>query len=210
MLTSRLKPLVRIVDNDEMVLRSESFLARMNGWEVAEYTSPLEFLSKDDFQRPGCAVLDIRMPEMSGIELYEELKQRGIDLSVIFLTGHGDIDMAVRSMKDGAIDFLVKPAEDERFNEAVAKAVSINVEKRRQREELERNLALYDTLSDREKTVAAKVAKGLQNKIIADELDISENSVKKYRATLQEKLGYKNIVELSDFLRSIDKADTDE
>ena len=185
----KLSPLVRLVDDDEMVLRSESFLVRMDGWQTAEYSSAEEFLERDDFTRPGCVVLDIRMPRMSGIELQSLMNQRNIDLPIIFLTGHGDIDMAVSSMKKGAVDFLVKPPSEERFQEAVKAAVEKDVTNK----------------TPREQEIALPLAKGSANKVIAIDLNISEQSIKKYRSSLMGKLGIRTTVELNEFLRSIGK-----
>ena len=114
MKSSKLTPVVRIVDDDEKVLASEAFLVNMAGFRTSTYNSAKEFLEKDDPLFPGCVILDIRMPEMSGLKLQEEMKKREIDLPIIFLTGHGDIDMAVKAMLTGATDFIVKPPEPNR------------------------------------------------------------------------------------------------
>ena len=199
----KLSPLVRLVDDDEMVLRSESFLVRMDGWQTAEYSSAEEFLERDDFTRPGCVVLDIRMPRMSGIELQSIMNQRNIDLPIIFLTGHGDIDMAVSSMKKGAVDFLVKPPSEERFQEAVKTAVEKDIASKTIKFEKQSKEALFEDLTPREQEIALPLAKGSANKVIAIDLNISEQSIKKYRSSLMGKLGIRTTVELNEFLRSI-------
>lgn len=201
----KLSPLVRLVDDDEMVLRSESFLVRMDGWQTAEYSSAEEFLERDDFTRPGCVVLDIRMPRMSGIELQSLMNQRNIDLPIIFLTGHGDIDMAVSSMKKGAVDFLVKPPSEERFQEVVKAAVEKDVTNKTIKFERQTKKALFAELTPREQEIALPLAKGSANKVIAIDLNISEQSIKKYRSSLMGKLGIRTTVELNEFLRSIGK-----
>lgn len=201
----KLSPLVRLVDDDEMVLRSESFLVRMDGWQTAEYSSAEEFFERDDFTRPGCVVLDIRMPRMSGIELQSLMNQRNIDLPIIFLTGHGDIDMAVSSMKKGAVDFLVKPPSEERFQEAVKAAVEKDVTNKTIKFERQTKEALFAELTPREQEIALPLAKGSANKVIAIDLNISEQSIKKYRSSLMGKLGIRTTVELNEFLRSIGK-----
>ena len=201
----KLSPLVRLVDDDEMVLRSESFLVRMDGWQTAEYSSAEEFLERDDFTRPGCVVLDIRMPRMSGIELQSLMNQRNIDLPIIFLTGHGDIDKAVSSMKKGAVDFLVKPPSEERFQEAVKAAVEKDVTNKTIKFERQTKEALFAELTPREQEIALPLAKGSANKVIAIDLNISEQSIKKYRSSLMGKLGIRTTVELNEFLRSIGK-----
>ena len=201
----KLTPLIRLIDDDEMVLGSESFLLRMEGWQTAQYLSAEEFLSKDDSERPGCIILDIRMPGLNGMELQSLMMEKNIDLPIIFLTGHGDIDMAVSALKKGAVDFLVKPANDERLQEAVKNAVEKNILSRQKNIEHDNMLELYEQLTEREKDIAPMVANGTANKVIAIDLDISENSVNKYRSSILEKLQVRNIVELTDFLRQIGK-----
>lgn len=201
----KLTPLIRLIDDDEMVLGSESFLLRMEGWQTAQYLSAEDFLSKDDSERPGCIILDIRMPGLNGMELQSLMMERNIDLPIIFLTGHGDIDMAVSALKKGAVDFLVKPANDERLQEAVKNAVEKNIFSRQKNIERDNMLELYALLTEREKEIAPLVANGTANKVIAIDLDISENSVKKYRSSILEKLRVRTIVELTDFLRKIGK-----
>ncbi|ANU65393.1 response regulator transcription factor [Turicimonas muris] len=201
----KLTPLIRLIDDDEMVLGSESFLLRMEGWQTAQYLSAEEFLSKDDSERPGCIILDIRMPGLNGMELQSLMMEKNIDLPIIFLTGHGDIDMAVSALKKGAVDFLVKPANDERLQEAVKNAVEKNILSRQKNIEHDNMLELYEQLTEREKDIAPMVANGTANKVIAIDLDISENSVKKYRSSILEKLQVRTIVELTDFLRQIGK-----
>ena len=201
----KLSPLVRLIDDDEMVLRSESFLVRMDGWQTAEYSSAEEFLERDDFSRPGCVVLDIRMPQMSGIELQSIMNKRNIDLPIIFLTGHGDIDMAVSSLKKGATDFLVKPPAEERFQEAVKAAVEKDIENRTIKFAKQTKEALFEDLTPREQEIALPLARGSANKVIAIDLNISEQSIKKYRSSLMSKLGIRTTVELNEFLRSIGK-----
>ena len=117
------KAIVRVVDDDPDVRRSWQFVIEGEGWNVLTYASALEFLEKDSPFTPGCLVLDVRMPGMSGIELQHEMKLRGDTLPIIFISAHGDIDMAVKTMKDGADDFLSKPVTPERLLDAIEKAV---------------------------------------------------------------------------------------
>ena len=118
------KPLVRIVDDDEELLRSTAFLIRMAGFDVLTYSSAISFLSMDDPTRPGCLLLDHRMPGMTGMELQETLVERGETIPVIFLSAHGDIPMAMQAVHRGALDFLVKPVDPEVLVEAVRKSRS--------------------------------------------------------------------------------------
>lgn len=120
--------IVRVVDDDPDVRRSWQFVIEGEGWNVLTYASALEFLEKDSPFTPGCLVLDVRMPGMSGIELQHEMKLRGDTLPIIFISAHGDIDMAVKTMKDGADDFLSKPVTPERLLDAIEKAVKRDAE----------------------------------------------------------------------------------
>ena len=122
-----LKPLVRVIDDDDAMRRSWAFLIEGEGWDVAVYSDALDFISSGDFQRPGCLVLDVRMPRMSGLELQDKMRELGIDLPIIFISGHGDIDMAVRTLKLGAVDFLQKPVDDQRLLTAIGSAVMNNL-----------------------------------------------------------------------------------
>ena len=112
-----LKPLIRVIDDDYAMRRSWAFLIEGEGWEVVTYSNALAFLAANDFSRPGCLLLDVRMPRMSGLELQDALKDKGVDLPIIFISGHGDIDMAVRGLKSGAVDFLQKPVDDRKLLE---------------------------------------------------------------------------------------------
>lgn len=111
-------PLARIIDDEETVRNSEAFMLRMGGINAVVYESAEEFLARDDLRHPGCLVLDVRMPGMSGLELQKEMTRRGIDLPILFLSGHGDISMAVSTLKRGAEDFCEKPVERRRNHEA--------------------------------------------------------------------------------------------
>ena len=203
MKSSKLTPVVRIVDDDEKVLASEAFLVNMAGFRTSTYNSAKEFLEKDDPLFPGCVILDIRMPEMSGLKLQEEMKKREIDLPIIFLTGNGDIDMAVKAMLTGATDFIVKPPEPNRLKEALAKAVAKNQNDREAAETCEEMCTQFDLLTPAEKKAAEMIALGKLNKVISFELEVSEQAVKNWRSSIFHKLNCKNIVELNAFLRKI-------
>ena len=123
-----LKPLIRVIDDDHAMRRSWAFLIEGEGWEVVTYSNALAFLAANDFSRPGCLLLDVRM---SGLELQNALKDKGVDLPIIFISGHGDIDMAVRGLKSGAVDFLQKPVDDRKLLDAISNAVLKNLNARR-------------------------------------------------------------------------------
>ena len=184
-------PLVRIVDDDADARSSSSFFLSMMGLEIKEYDSAYRFLEEDDMNRPGCIILDVRMPDMTGMELQVKLNQKDCRLPIIFLSGHGELDMAVHALKRGASDFLQKSAKPERLLAAVKKA------------EIETLRKIYDSLTPREKEVVLGVAKGELNKVIGYNLGISERTVKMHRANLCSKLNVTSAVEMAAFLRKI-------
>lgn len=200
-------PLVRIIDDDPDARSSTSFFLSVMGWEIREYQSALEFLESDDFTRPGCLVLDVRMPKMTGLELQLKLREKNCDLPIIFLSGHGDIDMAVHALKRGASDFQEKTTKPERLQAAVSRAVKDNMQLRRQMKSLEDFRKIYELLTPREKEVAVRIAKGELNKVIAYDLGISERTVKMHRSNLFRKLNVSGAVEMLAFLVKIGVAD---
>lgn len=203
MTTIEVKPLVRIVDDDDGVRASAAFLLEAAGFEVCPYESARAFLEQDDTERPGCVLLDARMPGMTGLELQDALCERGCKLPVVFVTGHGDVDMAVHVLKQGAADFLQKPVDSARMIEvvrgAVARSLSLYEAQAASRKEFE----AYESLTDREKDVVKLVAEGLQNKEIAARLDIAEKTVKVHRGSACRKLAVRNGVDIAALLRRI-------
>lgn len=148
-------PLVRIVDDEESVRRSASFTLRVAGFNAVTYESARDFLDRDDLRHPGCVVLDVRMPEMSGLELQQEMLRRGIDLPILFLTGHGDVGMAVSALKLGADDFCEKPIEPAKLREAVNRMTERNIAERRHAIRVEGMRAKYETLTERKRKSSA-------------------------------------------------------
>ena len=188
--------LVRIVDDDEDFLQGLAFMLEAKGWNVAAHPSPSDFLKNDRPSVPGCLILDIRMPQMSGIELQMEMKQRGIDLPIIILTGHADVDSAVRTLKMGAVDFLQKPADSEELFEAVENAVRLSLAK-------SQGVLTPDALADvlaafsaREKEVTRLLQAGLVNNEVAQRLGLTAKTVKNYRNAIYGKLRVHNTAEL--------------
>ncbi len=196
-----LSPIVRIVDDDEELLKSTSFLLKMSGFDVLTYTSALAFLEKDDAARPGCIVLDQRMPGMTGTELQEALIVRGLYLPIIFLSAHGDIPMAMRAVKKGAYDFLVKPADPHVLIETVRGAVTKSLEAVETSQADEATRERVAQLTEREMSVAKLVAQGLLNKQIADRLNLSIATVKMHRGNVTKKLNCRSAVGIHDALR---------
>jgi FixJ family two-component response regulator len=187
---------VFIVDDDEAVRGSLKLLLKTLGLPAQVYGSAQEFLSAFDAQRSGCLVLDIRMPGMSGLELQEELNARGALLPIIFITGHGDVPMAVEAMQRGAMDFLQKPFRDQDLLDRINKAL----EKDRTGRELlgnrERIRARIADLTPRERQVMAMVTQGKANKVIAADLELSQRTVEIHRAHLMEKMGANSLAHL--------------
>lgn len=194
--------LVRIVDDDAEQLKSLAFLLRMGGFEVMTYQSAQAFLEMDDPRKPGCLLLDHRMPGMTGMELQAELVERGSLLPVIVLSAHGDIPMAMQAVHRGAMDFLVKPAAPDVLIAAVEKAVKKSFE------DLAADAGQADlaekaaALTDRELEVARLVAQGLLNKQIGDKLGISLPTVKLHRGNAAKKLGVRSAVAMAKALEA--------
>jgi len=190
------RPMVHIIDDDEAVRDSISMLLDTEDIEHVVYASAIDFLNVYNDAMSGCLVLDIRMPGMTGLELQETLNKRKSTLPIIFITGHGDIPMAVEAMRRGALDFLRKPfGEDDllqRVNEALARAA----EGRQERDAHEQAHEHFETLSPREKEVFERVAAGQANKFVAIELGISERTVEIHRAQVMKKMGARSLAQL--------------
>lgn len=190
-----LTPLVRLVDDDEIFLMSQKLLLQTCGFETVSYASAEAFLEHDLMTRPGCLIADVRMPGLTGLDLQKVLQTRRFSLPMIFLTGHGDVNMAVHTMRNGASDFLEKPVKPEVLIAAVKKAVVASCEAQRARDELNKRRAVYDELTPREREVIELAAFDTANKAIAQALGISEPTVKMHRANAFAKLGVKSPLE---------------
>lgn len=196
--------LIRIVDDDCAMREALSFLLESEGWTVAAYGSAEEFLINDAPSQAGCLVLDIKMDGMSGVELQAEMLRRGYNIPIIFLTGHGTIDMAVHAVQRGALDFLQKPLDNARFLEAVKKAITRSVSgfKYISHDSYEA-IKLWNELTEREKEITVKISSGLLNKDIAYQLNISVRTVEHHRSRAFYKLGIKDVAELNSLLALI-------
>lgn len=189
--------LIRVVDDDSSVCASLTFILQIAGFEVASYNSADQFLEQESDRRDGCLLLDVKMPGRSGLELFDEMKSRRMLLPVIFLTGHGDIEMAVQALHDGAFDFLVKPAEPEKLIEKVKKAVEHFLTIRSQDLEKQEVRMLMERLTPAETEVARLMTKGLAVKEIAQVLEVGEQAVKAHRSSIYRKLEVVNPVEVA-------------
>jgi len=187
---------VFLVDDDPGVLRALTRLLRASGREVRAFASQQEFLGQHDPDAPGCLVLDVAMPERSGLDLQRDLAASGAERAVVFITGHGDIPTSVQAMKAGAVDFLTKPFNDVELLAAVQAAIDRDALMRRQRadrEEIARKLA---TLTLREREVLEHVVAGQLNKHIAASLGTVEKTIKVHRGRIMQKMGAASLVEL--------------
>ncbi|HPF23180.1 MAG TPA: response regulator [Hyphomonas sp.] len=181
--------LIHLVDDDDAVRHSASFMLRHAGFAVKTYADGVAFLEAVEDAAPGCILLDVQMPRMDGLEVQEQLNARGVAMPVIVLTGHGDVNVAVKAMKAGAIDFVEKPYEKQTLVGALNRAFQ-RLEERNQRDLLiDEARSKIEYLTPREREVLEGLVEGLTNKSIADSLDISPRTVEIHRANLMEKLG---------------------
>ena len=187
---------VFVVDDDEAVRRSLTRLLRSVGLAVESFASAGKLLARDPYDGVGCIVLDVRMPELGGMGLQARLADKGVDLPIVFLTGHGDIPMSVRAMKKGAFDFLTKPVDEDVLLPAVRQALLKHREARAERVAVEVLRARVETLTPREKEVVRWVIAGALNKQAAAELGIAEKTVKIHRGRVMQKLGVSTVAEL--------------
>jgi FixJ family two-component response regulator len=188
---------VFVVDDDETMRGSLRWLLESLKLNVETYASAHEFLSVYDPVQPGCLVLDVRMPEISGLQLQEILAQRKIHIPIILITGHGDISMAVRAMKAGAFDFIEKPFNDQALLERIQQGLAMDTRQRREAAEREKTIERLCSLTPREGEVLEGVISGKSNKLIATELNISTKTVEVHRAHVMEKMSVDSVAELT-------------
>jgi FixJ family two-component response regulator len=189
-------PLVMIVDDDTAVREALEELIRSAGMQPLSFGSTRELLEAGILDRPGCLILDVRMPGVSGLDFQRQLAANGNPKPIIFLTGHGDIPMTVQAMKSGAIDFLTKPVRDQTLLDAVVAAIERDISQRATASAVRRIVERLQTLTPRERTVLAEVARGRLNKQIAHDLGISEVTVKLHRGNVMRKMQAASIGEL--------------
>jgi FixJ family two-component response regulator len=188
---------VFLVDDDPSVRRGLTRLIKSAGHQVQTFASAREFLETFPQSRdPGCLVLDVRMPGLTGLDLQQELQKTKTVLPIIFITGHGDIPTTVKAMKDGAVDFLPKPVQDTDLLRAIQQALVRGARDRAERAELENIQSRAQTLTPREREVMELVTKGLLNKQIASELGTVEKTIKVHRARVMRKMQVKSLAEL--------------
>ena len=199
-------PLIRVVDDEASLRRALVFLLESAGWQVAAYESAEAFLAAaSEPAPPGCLILDIRMPLMSGLELQRILNERSVSLPVIFLTGHADVSIAVQAMKHGACELIEKPFKDQVLLDAVGQAVRNDLARRDEASTRQALRSRLDKLSPRELEVARLIVAGLPNKTIGQRLDISERTVQVHRLHVMEKLGIHSAAELTQLMLKADR-----
>jgi FixJ family two-component response regulator len=199
------RSVVFVVDDDVSMRDALRNLLRSVGLQVETFDSAQEFLARPRPDAPGCLVLDVRLPGLSGLDLQRELAKADIDIPIIFITGHGDIQMSVQAMKAGAVEFLEKPFRDQDVLDAVQQAIERDREARAQRQEAAELRARYDSLTAREREVMTLVVRGLLNKQIAAEVGTTESTVKLHRGRVMHKM---QAGSLADLIRMAGKLET--
>ena len=197
--------LFRIVDDNQATCKSLQFFLEALGYEVRIWNDPELFLKEyKENEEDGCLLLDIRMPRISGLELHDILIKENFRLPIIFLTGHGDVEMAVDSVKKGAFNFLLKPSNEKKLTETIEAAVKLSIENHLKENNKTIYREVFDSLTPREKEVVRLVAQGKLNKVIAADLNITEKTVQQHRSVACHKLSVRNVAELVEFLKVLE------
>jgi two-component system response regulator FixJ len=188
--------LVHLVDDDEAIRRSVGFMLKTSGYHVRTYESGVELLKAASNLEPGCILLDIRMPGMDGLEVQAALKDKGVTLPVIIMTGHGDVSLAVHAMKAGSVDFIEKPFEKAVLLSAIEHGIERLKRSAANQDRADEAAVRLQALTPREREVLDGLAKGLPNKTIAYDLGISARTVEVHRARVMEKMQARNLSDL--------------
>jgi len=192
------------MDDDPSVLRGLTLMFQVEGYAVEGFSHPRQLLERGPGPRPGCVVMDLRMPELNGLELQQELGRAGWKQPLVFISGHGDVSAAVKAMKAGAVDFLPKPFSTEALLAAVERALAQDLAASRAEQEHQTLRSRFSTLSPREWQVCRLVARGMLNKQVAAELGTAEQTVRLQRSRVMEKLAVDSLAELVRLLERLD------
>src|SRR4026208_872499 len=195
-MSNNVAEMVFVIDDDESIREALKSLIRSVGLGVETFASAHEFLQSSRPDVPACLILDVRMPGLSGLDLQRDLTAANIHIPIIFITGHGDIPMSVRAMKDGAVEFLTKPFRDQDLLDAIHQALDSDRAASEQRAKAAELRRRYESLTPREREVMQQVVRGLLNKQIANELGASEVTIKMHRGQVMHKMRAESVVEL--------------
>ncbi len=190
------KPTVFVVDDEPSICAALKRLIKSVGLEVQTFPSAQDFLQSQRPDGPGCLVLDVRLPGLSGLDLQQKLVEAKVNLPIIFMTGHGDIPMSVRAMKAGAVEFLTKPFNDQNLLDAIQPALARDGAARQRQSEISGLRQRYESLTPREREVFSLVVSGLLNKQTAAELGTSEKTIKTHRAQIMQKMNASSLADL--------------
>ena len=187
---------IAIVDDDPSVQRGLQRLLRSAGWRAETFASAQEFLARSLAESPNCVVLDLQLPGLSGLDLQKQMAEVGLEIPIVFVTGHGDIPASVRAMKAGAVQFLTKPVDEQELIQAIEEAVERDRRTRQQQVEMNELRGRYESLTGREQEVMQQVISGMLNKQIAAELNITEDTVKFHRGHIMRKMRADSLADL--------------
>jgi len=188
--------IIAIVDDDPWARDGLQALVRSAGWRAEAFASAREFLGRPGVEKPGCLVLDLQLPDLSGLDLQKRMAEIHVEIPIVFLTGHGDIPASVQAMKAGAISFLTKPVNEQELLTAIQEAIERDRKSRQQHAEARELQLRYESLTAREQEVMRQVVSGLLNKQIAAELKMSEFTVKFHRGHVMRKMSAESVADL--------------
>ena len=200
----QIRPTVSIVDDDDAGRESLRWLIESVGLKVEAFASPIEFLEQFDGSHPGCLVLDIRLPKISGLDVLKTIRDRGIETPAIMITAFGDVPMAVRAMKNGAVDFLQKPFNDQELLDRIQQSIEDDYRLREVDKDRNEIMSRLEKLTVRDREVLSRLVQGKQNKQIAREMDISPKTVEAHRAKVMEKMRADSLVKLVQMVTSLE------